>query len=55
MGLAILPPRLEVELDAGHLTRDEIGRVFGTVLEDAGVFKWDTAGRAAQARFVTAL
>jgi len=55
MGLAILPPRLEVELDAGRLTRDEIGRVFGTVLEDAGVFKWDTAGRAAQARFVAGL
>ncbi|MDO4808039.1 MAG: UDP-glucose--hexose-1-phosphate uridylyltransferase [Coriobacteriales bacterium] len=55
MGLAILPPRLEAELDAGRLTRDEIGRVFGTVLEDAGVFKWDDAGRAAQARFVAAL
>ena len=55
MGEAILPPRLEVELDAGRITRDEIGRVFGAVLEDAGVFKWDGSGRAAMARFVAAL
>ncbi len=55
MGLAILPPRLEGEMEAGRLTRDEIGRVFGTVLEDAGVFKWDEKGRAAQARFVASL
>ncbi len=55
MGLAILPPRLEAELDAGTLTRDEIGRVFGAVLEDAGVFKWDEAGRAALRRFLDIL
>lgn len=55
MGLAILPPRLEGEIDAGNLSRDEIGRVFGAVLEDAGVFKWDDAGRAEQARFVASL
>ena len=55
MGLAILPPRLEAELDAGRLTHDEIGRVFAGVLEDAGVFKWDEKGRAAQRRFVDAL
>ena len=55
MGLAILPPRLEAELDAGRLTREEIGRVFGAVLEDAGVFKWDEAGRAALGRFLDTL
>ena len=55
MGLAILPPRLEGEMDAGRLSQEEIGRVFGTVLEDAGVFKWDEDGRAAQARFVASL
>ncbi|MDO4539295.1 MAG: UDP-glucose--hexose-1-phosphate uridylyltransferase, partial [Coriobacteriales bacterium] len=55
MGLAILPPRLEAELEAGRLTRDEIGRVFGAVLEDAGVFKWDDAGRAALNRFLATL
>lgn len=55
MGLAILPPRLEAELDAGRLTHAEIGRVFAGVLEDAGVFKWDAAGRAAQRRFIESL
>ena len=55
MGLAILPPRLEAEMHAGRLTRDEIGRVFGAVLEDAGVFKWDDAGRAALDRFLATL
>ena len=55
MGLAILPPRLEAELDAGRLTREEIGRVFAGVLEDAGVFKWDEAGRAALDCFLAAL
>ena len=55
MGLAILPPRLEDEIDKGTLSREEIGRVFGEVLEDAGVFKWDEAGRAAQDRFLAAL
>ena len=55
MGMAILPPRLEAEMDAGRITREEIGRVFGAVLEDAGVFKWDEAGRAAQQRFVESL
>ena len=55
MGLAILPPRLEAEMEAGRLTRDEIGRVFGAVLEDAGVFKWDEQGRAALARFLDTL
>ncbi len=31
----------------GHIEEilhDEVGKVFGHVLEDAGVFKWDTAG-----------
>ena len=55
MGLAILPPRLEAELEAGRLTREEIGRVFGAVLEDAGVFKWDEAGRMALGAFIDAL
>jgi UDPglucose--hexose-1-phosphate uridylyltransferase len=55
MGLAILPPRLEAEMEAGRLTREEIGRVFGAVLEDAGVFKWDEEGRAALDRFLASL
>ncbi len=37
------------------ILREEVGQVFGHVLEDAGVFKWDEAGRAAQRRFVDSL
>jgi UDPglucose--hexose-1-phosphate uridylyltransferase len=55
MGLAILPPRLEEKIESGELTREEIGRVFAGVLEDAGVFKWDEAGRAALGRFIASL
>ena len=46
------------ELDAANaegVIRDEVGHVFGHVLEDAGVFKWDEAGRAAQMRFLEVL
>ena len=46
------------ELDEGSaqgILREEVGAVFGHVLECAGVFKWDEAGRAAQQRFVDAL
>jgi len=55
MGLAILPPRLEAELASGALTKQEIGEVFGAVLEDAGVFKWDEQGRLALRRFLESL
>jgi UDPglucose--hexose-1-phosphate uridylyltransferase len=56
MGLAILPPRLEAELTGpSALTRDGVGQVFACVLEDAGVFTWDAAGRAALDRFLAAL
>lgn len=34
---------------------DEVGIVFSHVLEDAGVFKWDEEGRAAQLRFLESL
>ena len=43
------------EDNAEDVIRDEVGRVFGHVLEDAGVFKWDAEGRAAQARFIATL
>jgi UDPglucose--hexose-1-phosphate uridylyltransferase len=55
MGMAILPPRLRDDLAEGSLTKDEIGSVFGRVLEDAGVFKWDEEGRAALQRFLQSL
>lgn len=46
----------ELTADNAEATiRDEVGHVFGHVLEDAGVFKWDEAGRAAQRRFVASL
>lgn len=38
-----------------EILREEVGAVFGHVLADAGVFKWDEAGRAAQQRFIDAL
>ena len=37
------------------IVREEVGHVFGHVLEDAGVFKWDDEGRAAQDRFIESL
>ena len=39
----------EGALDVLH---EEVGAVFGRVLENAGVFKWDEAGRTAQRRFL---
>jgi UDPglucose--hexose-1-phosphate uridylyltransferase len=38
-----------------QVVRDGVGQVFSHVLEDAGVFKWDDAGRQAQMRFVASL
>ena len=43
------------EAEAEDVLRDEVGQVFAQVLEDAGVFKWDEAGRAALHRFLAAL
>lgn len=42
----------EGALDVLH---EEVGAVFGRVLENAGVFKWNEAGRAAQRRFLDSL
>lgn len=42
----------EGALDVLH---EEVGAVFGRVLENAGVFKWDEAGRTAQRRFLDSL
>ena len=41
--------------DIESLLHDEVGAVFAHVLEDAGVFKWDSAGRQGQRRFLDAL
>ncbi len=40
---------------AEQVLRNEVGAVFGHVLEDAGVFKWDEPGVAARRRFVGSL
>ena len=55
MGLAILPPRVQGVMEDRGLSRDDVGKLFGQVLECAGVFKWDEAGRAAFERFVSTL
>ena len=38
-----------------HILLQETGKVFAAVLEDAGVYKNDTQGQAAFARFVAAV
>lgn len=55
MGLAILPPRVRGVMADRGLSRDDVGNLFAEVLECAGVFKWDAAGRAAQSRFIKVL
>ncbi|MDD5799530.1 MAG: UDP-glucose--hexose-1-phosphate uridylyltransferase [Coriobacteriales bacterium] len=46
----------ELNQDNVHqIVRDGVGEVFSHVLEDAGVFKWDQKGRAAQDRFIQSL
>ena len=52
MGLAILPPRVQQVMEERSMTRDDVGRAFGQVLECAGVFKWDDEGRTAMERFI---
>ncbi len=43
------------EDNALEILHEEVGAVFGHVLENAGVFKWDEAGRAANQRFIDSL
>lgn len=46
----------EIGADSAHdIVLEEVGVVFGHVLENAGVFKWDGEGRAAQQRFIDSL
>lgn len=52
--LLVTHPELD-ETNAHAIVLEGVGQVFGHVLEDAGVFKWDDAGRAAQARLLAAL
>ena len=43
------------ESNVHDIVLEGVGQVFGHVLEDAGVYKWDEAGRLAQGRFLAAL
>ena len=52
--LAAAHPELSAE-NAEEIIRAGVGEVFGHVLEDAGVYKWDDAGRAGLHRFLAAL
>ena len=52
--LAATHPELDAQ-NADDILRAGVGEVFGHVLENAGVFKWDEAGRAAQQRFIDSL
>jgi UDPglucose--hexose-1-phosphate uridylyltransferase len=52
--LAAETPELTAE-NVHEVVRDGVGQIFSHVLEDAGVFKWDGAGRAAQRLFIASL
>lgn len=52
--IAIAHPDLN-EQNATDILYEEVGTVFGHVLEDAGVFKHDEAGRSALKRFIASL
>jgi UDPglucose--hexose-1-phosphate uridylyltransferase len=52
MGLAILPPRVRDTMAERGLSRDDVGRLFGEVLECAGVYKRSPEGQEAFLRFV---
>jgi len=56
-GLAASHPELfgMGEAEADRLLRREVGLVFASVLEDAGVFAWDEKGRRSLGRFLAAL
>ena len=52
MGRAILPARVRDVMRERGLSRDDVGKLYAEVLECAGVFKWDAAGRRALHRFI---
>lgn len=52
--VAAAHPELSAD-NAEAILRAGVGEVFGHVLENAGVFKWDEPGRAAQQRFIDSL
>ena len=52
MGLAVLPPRLTTEYNLDEAKKEEIGIIFGKILEDCGVFKNTEKGNEGIVKFV---
>ena len=55
MGLAVLPPRLTTEYNLDDAKKEEIGIIFGKILEDCGVFKNTEKGNAGIVKFVNSV
>ena len=56
MGDDILARHPELNAENVHsIVQDEVGHVFEQVLEDAGVYKMDVAGRAGFERFLSTI
>lgn len=55
MGLAVLPPRLTIEYNLDDAKKEEIGLIFGKILENCGVFKNTEKGNAGIVKFVNSV
>lgn len=55
MGLAVLPPRLTTEYNLDDAKKEEIGIIFGKILENCGVFKNTEKGNAGIVKFVNSV
>lgn len=55
MGLAVLPARLSKELDLTDEKKEEIGQIFGKILENCGVFKDTDKGNEGFVKFVSSI
>ncbi len=55
MGLAVLPPRLTTEYNLDSAKKEEIGLIFGKILENCGVFKNSEKGNAGIVKFIKSI
>ena len=55
MGLAVLPPRLTTEYNLDNAKKEEIGLIFGKILENCGVFKNTEKGNLGIVKFVNSV
>ena len=55
MGLAVLPARLSKEYDLTDDKKEEIGKIFGEILENCGVFKDTETGNNGILKFVESI